>query len=113
MYDIISISAFGRLLGPVELFTAALLALKPWYPKAAILGGLLAPLFFVTTLSFMITTPGIASAGGLPVSSANGQFLMKDIALLGLSLWLLADAIDAARTQPMITTTRSEVRHSS
>ncbi|MGV0768302.1 DUF417 family protein, partial [Mycolicibacterium sp. XJ647] len=71
----------------------------PWFPKAAVLGGLIASLFFVTTLSTMITTPGIgeASAGGFPVLSANGQFLMKDIALLGLSLWLLADAIEATR----------------
>ena len=115
IYHIMSISAFGRLLGPAELITAALLALKPWFPKASILGGLLASLFFVGTLSTMITTPGIgeASAGGFPVLSANGQFLMKDIALLGLSLWLFADAIDAARRQTMITTKRTDVRHSS
>jgi len=106
IYNIMSISAFGRLLGPAELLTAALLALKPWFPKASILGGLLASLFFLGTLSTMITTPGIgeASAGGFPVLSANGQFLMKDIALLGLSLWLLADAIDSTRRQTMITT---------
>ena len=112
IYHIMSISAFGRLLGSVELLTAALLALKPWFPKASILGGLLASLFFLNTLSFMITTPGIgeASAGGFPVLSANGQFLMKDIALLGLSLWLLADAIDAARRQPMTTTKPSDIR---
>jgi reactive chlorine resistance protein C len=115
IYDIMSISTFGRLLGSFELFTAALLALKPWYPKPAILGGLLASLFFVTTLSFMITTPGIgeASAGGFPVLSANGQFVMKDIALLGLSLWLLADATDTARRQPTITTTRPATHHPS
>jgi reactive chlorine resistance protein C len=115
IYDIMSISTFGRLLGSFELFTAVLLALKPWYPKPAILGGLLASLFFVTTLSFMITTPGIgeASAGGFPVLSANGQFLVKDIALLGLSLWLLADATDTARRQPTITTTRSATHHPS
>ena len=113
IYNIMSIGAFGRLLGLVELLTAALLALKPWFPKASILGGLLASLFFLNTLSFMITTPGVgeASAGGFPVLSANGQFLMKDIALLGLSLWLLADAIDAARRQPMITTKPSDIRH--
>jgi reactive chlorine resistance protein C len=113
IYHIMSISAFGRLLGLVELLTAALLALKPWLPKASILGGLLASLLFLNTLSFMITTPGIgeASAGGFPVLSANGQFLVKDIALLGLSLWLLADAIDAARRQTMITTKRSDIRH--
>jgi uncharacterized membrane protein YkgB len=100
IYNIMSISTFGRLLGIFELLAAALLALKPWFPKASILGGILASLFFLSTLSFMITTPGVgeASAGGFPVLSANGQFLMKDIALLGLSLWLLADAIDATRT---------------
>ena len=45
----------------------------------------------------MCTTPGIgeASAGGFPVLSADGEFLMKDIAILGLAIWTLADAIDA------------------
>jgi uncharacterized membrane protein YkgB len=115
LYNIMSIRTFGRLLGSVELFTAALLALKPWFPKASILGGLLASLFFLSTLSFMVTTPDIgeASAGGFPVLSANGQFLMKDIALLGLSVWLLADATDAARRQMMITTKHSDIGHSS
>lgn len=97
VYDIMSISAFGRVLGVAELVTAALLALGPWFPKISMLGGFLAALFFVGTLTFMITTPGIgeASAGGFPVLSANGQFLMKDIGLLGLSVWLFADAADA------------------
>jgi reactive chlorine resistance protein C len=104
IYDIISIRAWGRLNGSIELLTAALLAVKPWFPKASVLGGIFASLFFVTTLSFMITTPDIgeASAGGFPVLSANGQFVMKDIALLGLSLFLLADAIDATRRRAMV-----------
>jgi reactive chlorine resistance protein C len=101
MYDIMSIDTFGRLNGSVELITAALLAVKPWFPKASVVGGIFASLFFVITLSFMITTPGVgeASAGGFPVLSADGEFLMKDIALIGLALWLLADAIDATREQ--------------
>lgn len=100
-YEIMSIDAFGRLNGSIELITAALLAVKPWFPKAAVVGGIIASLFFVTTLSFMITTPGVgeASAGGFPVLSADGEFLMKDIALIGLALWLLVDAIDATRAQ--------------
>jgi uncharacterized membrane protein YkgB len=55
----------------------------------------------------MVTTPGIgeASAGGFPVLSANGEFLMKDIAILGLALWLLADSIDATRRQAMVAET--------
>ena len=82
VYNIMSIDAFGRLNGSIELIVAALLAVKPWFPKASVVGGIFASLFFVTTLSFMITTPGIgeASAGGFPVLSADGEFLMKDIA---------------------------------
>lgn len=101
MYNIMSIDAFGRLNGSIELLVAALLAVKPWFPKASVVGGLLASLFFVTTLSLMFTTPGVgeASAGGFPVLSADGEFLMKDIANLGLALWLLADSIDATRRQ--------------
>src|ERR1700742_1761463 len=107
MYDIMSIDAFGRLNGSVELITAALLAVKPWFPKASVVGGIFASLFFVITLSFMITTPGVgeASAGGFPVLSADGEFLMKDIALIGLALWLLADAIEAARRQAIVAKT--------
>jgi uncharacterized membrane protein YkgB len=107
IYNIMSIDAFGRLNGSIELLTAALLALKPWFPKASVVGGIFASLFFVTTLSFMITTPGVgeASAGGFPVLSADGEFLMKDIALIGLALWLLVDAIDATRRQTIVAKT--------
>ncbi len=104
MYNIMSIDAFGRLNGSIELLVAALLALKPWFPKASVAGGVFASLFFVTTLSFMVTTPGVgeASAGGFPVLSADGEFLMKDIANLGLALWLLSDSIDASRRQATV-----------
>jgi reactive chlorine resistance protein C len=99
VYHVMSVDAFSRLLGTAELTTAALLALKPWLPKVSLVGDILAALFFVGTLSFMVTTPGIgeASAGGFPVLSATGEFLMKDIALLGLALWLLADSVGTAR----------------
>ncbi len=99
VYHFMSISAFGRVLGTTELVTAALLALKPWYPKASVVGGVLATAFFIGTLSFMVSTPGIGepTAGGFPVLSANGEFLMKDIAIVGLALWLLADSIRATQ----------------
>jgi uncharacterized membrane protein YkgB len=82
-----------------ELITAALLAAKPWSPRISAAGGVLAVLFFAGTLSFMATTPGIGepTAGGFPVLSATGEFLMKDIALLGLALWLLAESVAASR----------------
>jgi uncharacterized membrane protein YkgB len=98
-YTVVSVHTFSVLLGCSELVTAILLAVKPWAPKPSVIGGALAALFFLGTLSFMVTTPGIgeASAGGFPVLSATGEFLMKDIALLGLALWLLSDSVEAIR----------------
>jgi reactive chlorine resistance protein C len=99
IYHIISIRTCGALLGIAEIITAALLAVKPWAPRLSVAGGVLATVFFLGTLSFMITTPGIGetTAGGFPVLSANGEFLMKDIALLGLAIWTLSDSLQASQ----------------
>ena len=55
---------------------------------------------FLTTLSFVITTPGVWQAGyGFPALAASpGQFLVKDVVLLGAAIWTLADSLryDAA-----------------
>jgi reactive chlorine resistance protein C len=50
-------------------------------------------------LSFLVTTPGVwePSLGGFPALSAiPGQFLIKDLALLGISLWSLGEAWKAS-----------------
>jgi len=55
---------------------------------------------FLTTLSFLVTTPGVwePSAGGFPaISALPGQFLIKDLALLGISLWSLGEAWRASQ----------------
>jgi uncharacterized membrane protein YkgB len=99
LYDIFSVYTFSALLGTFELAAAVLLAVKPWLPKVSIFGSLLAIMLFVATISFMFTTPGVfdASQGGFPALSLEGGFLMKDIALLGISAWTLADALRAVR----------------
>lgn len=99
LYDIFSVTTFSTLLGIVEVGTALLLALKPWLPRVSALGSLSAVALFLATISFMFTTPGVfeASAGGFPALSFNGSFLVKDVALLGLSIWTLGDALSAAR----------------
>jgi reactive chlorine resistance protein C len=99
LYNIFSVHTFSALLGVFELATAVLLAVKPWLPKLSIIGSLMAIVLFVATLSFLFTTPGVseASAGGFPALSATGEFLIKDVALLGFSVWTLADALRAAR----------------
>jgi uncharacterized membrane protein YkgB len=57
---------------------------------------------FLTTLSFLVTTPGWEpSLGGFPALSAMpGQFLLKDVVLLGAALWSAGEAARATASVP-------------
>jgi reactive chlorine resistance protein C len=99
VYGLMSVRGFSAVLGVVEVAVAALIAARPFAPRASFLGSALAVGMFLTTLSFLFTTPGVwePSAGGFPALSAiPGQFLIKDLALLGISLWALGDAWKAS-----------------
>jgi uncharacterized membrane protein YkgB len=100
LYDIFSVYTFSVLLGVFEVVAAVLIAVKPWWPKVSILGSALAVLLFAATISFLFTTPGVfdESVGGFPLLSVSGGFLIKDVALLGISAWTLADALRATRS---------------
>ena len=99
LYDIFSVYTFSVLLGVFEVAAAVLIAVKPWWPKASILGSALAILLFVATISFLFTTPGaFDDSVGYPAPSLTTGFLFKDVALLGISLWTLADALRATRS---------------
>lgn len=95
VYHVFSVDTFSAILGVVELTLAALIAIKPWRPGLSALGSIGAIGMFTTTLSFMITTPGVtaAEAGGFPVLSDLGGFLVKDVVLLAVSLWTLRDSL--------------------
>ncbi|MGO4444516.1 YkgB family protein [Mycobacterium sp. 2YAF39] len=99
VYDVFSVYTFSALLGVFEIAAAVLLAVKPWWPRVSVGGSLLAIALFLSTISFMFTTPGVFedSQGGFPALSLTGGFLMKDIALLGISVWTLADAARTLR----------------
>ena len=101
LYDFLPVYTFSALLGVVGLTAAILLAIKPLAPRLSIAGSLLAIVLFVSTVSFLFTTPGVAepAGGGFPALSLTGEFLLKDIPLLGLSFWTLADAIRAVNRQ--------------
>jgi uncharacterized membrane protein YkgB len=56
-------------------------------------------MFFTTLELFLVKTPGVwePSAGGFPgLSAMPGQFLVKDLAPLGISLWSLDEAWGAS-----------------
>jgi len=99
IYGIISVRGFSAVLGIIEVAIALLIALRFISPRASALGSALAVGMFLTTLSFLVTTPGVwePSAGGFPALSAlPGQFLIKDLALLGISLWSLGESWKAS-----------------
>ncbi len=81
-------------MGVVELAIALAIALRPLSAAVAAVGSGAAVAMFLTTLSFLVSTPGWEpSLGGFPLSVAPGQFLLKDAVLLGGALWSLGEAL--------------------
>lgn len=101
-YSIWTVDHFTMIVGALEMTIAVLLALRRWFPKASAIGSAGAVVMFLTTLSFIITTPGWEpSLGGFPALSGDvGEFLIKDFVLLGAALWTLADSLSAVTVLP-------------
>ena len=94
-YAVWGVQEFSHILGVVEITIALLIALRPISTRLAVAGSIMAIGMFTTTLSFLLSTPGWEpSLGGFPALSAMpGQFLLKDIVLLGAAVWALGDAL--------------------
>jgi uncharacterized membrane protein YkgB len=100
VYRVMSVGGFSSLLGVVEVAIGVLIALRPVWPMGSAVGSGLAAGMFLTTLSFLVTTPGVwePSLGGLPALSAMpGQSLLKDVVLLGVALSSAGEALEAVR----------------
>jgi uncharacterized membrane protein YkgB len=98
IYDFLSVTAVARGLGTMEIAAALLIASRPVWPRASAAGSALAVVLFLGTLSFLFTSPGVVAthAAGLPVLSAQpGQFLLKDLVLIGVAVWTLGESICA------------------
>ncbi len=96
-YGVFGIQGFSNLLGVVEIAIGLMIASRPVAPKVSAVGGLLAAGMFLSTLSFLLTTPAAWLDGGFLALSVPGQFLIKDVVLLGAALWTAAEAWKAAR----------------
>jgi len=86
LYGFLSVQAFSNVLGVVEIAIAVMIGLRWLSPRVSAVGNMLAILMFLTTLSFLFSTPGWEpSLGGFPaLAVVPGQFLLKDIVLLKL-----------------------------
>jgi reactive chlorine resistance protein C len=96
LYAVTSVRGASRAIGAAEIAIALLIASRAFSPRLSALGSIGAIGMFVTTLSFLVTTPGIwVTAEGFPVPAATGAFIVKDIFLLGAAVWSAGEALRA------------------
>ncbi len=88
LYRVATVQGGSTLIGIIEIMTAVLIGLRHWFPKATVVGSMLAACMFLITLSFLVTTPN---------QSPDAQgFLMKDFFLLGAAIWSAGEALQAS-----------------
>ncbi|MGV8889294.1 MAG: YkgB family protein [Pseudomonas sp.] len=96
-HSLLGIQGTSYMLGIIEITTGILLTLYQITPRASVVGGAMAVVTFLITLTFFLTTPGVAAPMGFPAISVHiGQFLLKDAGLLGISIWLLGESLLAS-----------------
>jgi uncharacterized membrane protein YkgB len=91
MYPVFGIRGASWFLGVSEWVIAALLFWGFWNKKAGILGAIGSCLSMIGTVTIIPFMPDgwAASAGGFPAMTGNVPFLMKDMVLLAVSVYLL------------------------
>lgn len=95
MLPFLGLQGVSNLVGVIEVTTAILIATRPWSALVSAIGSAMALITFLITLSFMLTTPKIFDSTFPVLSALPGQFLSKDILLLGGALWSLGESLRA------------------
>ena len=90
MLAVFGLRPTSDIIGVIEVGTGLAIATRRWAPRISAYGSLVATVVFLTTLSFLVSTPGAWN----PASPFNG-FLLKDIMFLGGSLVTAAEAFSA------------------
>ena len=87
LYRVASVQGASIAIGVVELTIAAMIALRRWLPGVAAVGSAMGILMFLTTISFLFTTPNM--------NPDNQGFLIKDVFLLGVAIWSTGESLAA------------------
>jgi len=95
MLNFISLQTVSNLVGVIEVTTAILISTRRWLPSVSAIGSAMAIITFFITLSFLLTTPQVVDPVFPGLSALPGQFLMKDVLLLGGAFWSLGDSLKA------------------
>lgn len=93
LYRIFSLQTVSNLIGAVEIVVAVLIGVRSFSAKLSFVGSIGAVITFLLTASFLLSTPGAFQfSHGFPLLGDAGQFLIKDLVLLGAAVWTAAEA---------------------
>jgi uncharacterized membrane protein YkgB len=113
LYPVFGVRGASWFLGVSEWTFGTLLFLGFWDKRAGILGALGSTATFIATVSIIPFMPDgwDQSAGGFPAMTGDVPFLMKDVVLLAVSLYLLKqDVARVALARTVRAASVSEVR---
>jgi uncharacterized membrane protein YkgB len=97
LYRIFSVQGVSNLIGLIEIVVGLLIAARPFSGRLSFIGSIGAIITFVLTVSFLLSTPGAFQfSHGFPLLGDAGQFLIKDLVLLGAAISTAAEAQEAA-----------------
>lgn len=91
MIPVLGIKGTSVLLGSAEWTFGALLFLGFWNKKLGVLGAIGSIVTFISTITILPFAPGAwhGGAGGFPAMTIVAAFLLKDLVLLVVSVYLL------------------------
>jgi len=97
MYPVFGIRGSSYFLGVSEWLFGALILIGFWNKKVGVLGGLGSVVTFLCTVTIIPFWPEgwAAQAGGFPAMTLPMGFLMKDVALLAVSFYLLRQDVSS------------------
>ncbi len=90
LYGVLGVQGTSIFFGVFEIAAALAIATRPWLPKVSAAGSGFCVIMFLTTLSFLFTTPGV-------MATPLGPFILKDVVLLGASIWTAGEALAASK----------------
>jgi reactive chlorine resistance protein C len=105
MIGLFGLDSTSHIIGTYEIGTAVLIALRPVSARLSMIGGVLAIITFLGTLSFLFTTPAMALYApdhAFPFFGMVGQFLIKDVVLLGAAIYVAGEAWLRASTRDRV-----------
>jgi uncharacterized membrane protein YkgB len=102
MYPVFGVQGSSWFLGVSEWLFGALLFLGFWNKKLGILGALGSCVTFIMTITIIPFMPDgwNVAAGGFPAMQGNVAFLMKDLVLFAVSVYLLKQDVARASLSP-------------